>query len=340
MNQDHKLRKTLRALKTDHFARTGTHGILIPSFKEVEREFVMPNVFVSGHFRLVARSARYKGERVLADFPNLILDSGLKRIASNLDSRGFVQLGTGTTAPAAGQTTLVNKTASINSSGPGGGTSYVAGPPAYSQIILNYRSAIGGATGTFSEIGIGWADTGNLLSRALILDGGGSPTTITVLGDEALDVFYTFRRYSMPADVTGTTVISGSSYDWTLRAADENAQAANYMLQGCWGTPAARGYGSDAVLAPITSSPSSATSTGLTGMTVNYTAGNTYSDASVAFGLTSNPSGGVKAASVGIAHVNSGLARGGLQQVFTPAIPKNGTNILTLSYRQTLARYP
>ena len=53
--------------------------------------------------------------------------------------------------------------------------------------------------------------------RALILDGGGSPTTLTILSDETLDVTYTIRVYPPTTDVTGSITLDGVSYGYTIR---------------------------------------------------------------------------------------------------------------------------
>ena len=69
-------------------------------------------------------------------------------------------------------------------------------------------------------MGIGWAASGTtLFSRALILDNGGSPTTITILSNEYLDIVYEYRVYPPEgADYTGTVVIDSITYDVTGRA--------------------------------------------------------------------------------------------------------------------------
>jgi hypothetical protein len=56
-------------------------------------------------------------------------------------------------------------------------------------------------------------------SRALIVDSGGSPISITVLPDEHLDVTYSLKHYPYTgADVVQTVVISGVSYTFTSRS--------------------------------------------------------------------------------------------------------------------------
>lgn len=340
MNQNPLFSK-LRAVKTDMYSRVGHHGILIPSFKDIARdvgEMVMP---VSGHFRIEARCpARYKGARVLADFPNLILNSGLTRLPQQgINSVGYIQLGTGTTPPVPTDTTLAavskvySATATVTDS-------YVPGPPNYYQTIRAYRAGPGVATGTFSEVGIGWNSGANLFSRALIVDGGGSPTTITVLSDEYLEVYYTFRFYPMLTDITGTTTISGSSYDWVLRSrlvGVDNREASYLLTNGSWSSNVGNAniYQSTSTLGTITGSPSGSSSYA-NSSSVAYTAGNFYSDFSAVYGPATNVAGGVKC----IDSCSSQSTVYGMQQSFTPVIPKTSTTVLTLTNRVTYARYP
>ena len=54
----------------------------------------------------------------------------------------------------------------------------------------------------------------------LILDSGGSPTTITVLSDEYLTVIYSYRIYGILADSTGSVTFTGDlggTYDYKIR---------------------------------------------------------------------------------------------------------------------------
>src|SRR5690606_4774599 len=62
------------------------------------------------------------------------------------------------------------------------------------EITVSHQFGQGQAAGNLSEIGIQHTSTsGPLWSRALILDGQGNPTTITVLPDDFLTCYYTLR---------------------------------------------------------------------------------------------------------------------------------------------------
>jgi hypothetical protein len=318
--------------------------ILLPKHKEIIRDAGALTYQVSGHFRIVARSRRYKGERVLADFDNLILDQGLLRLAqSSATSTPYIQLGTGTTAPANDQTALTSYSSSI-SNNISNTNSYVPGPPSYGQVVRQMRGTVGGNTGTFSEIGYGWASVGSLFSRALILDAGGNPTTITVLSDEQLDVFYTFRWYFPLSDTSGTVTIAGSNYNWVCRSANITYLYAteNFLRYGLFGQRTGTGdriYSSDATLGSVTGSLSANSFAGSSAVQTAHSNPNLYVDTISTFPLTSTPSGGVGALGTFMFSANVATAVG-IQTSFTPAIPKLSSQILTLTTRASVARYP
>jgi hypothetical protein len=318
--------------------------ILIPKYREIYRDIFAPEYRASGHFRFTARSARYKGERYLGETKNLILDQGLLRlIGGGGISSGYVQLGTGITAPANGQTSLVTYVSSI-SNFQSQVDSYVVGPPPYTQTVREYRGTVGGNTGTFYEVGLGWASVGSLLSRALILDGGGSPNPITVLSDEQLSVYYTFRWYPPTTDATGTITVNGSNYDWTARAAGisyapQAEQLLSYGILGYRGIPYADlVYPAASTLGTITGDPSGVAIPSTAASTA-YTSPNTYGEFISTFNPTVVPAGGVGAMATRI-YASSGGPTRGIQVSFTPPLPKTGTQTLTITTRASIARYP
>ena len=318
------------------FEQDEKSGLLLP-----KKTIVIggPRVEMDGHFTIRATSRR--GSRVLADFDNLILDSGLERLGTG-SVVTHVQLGTGSTAPAVGQAALVafsastnNQTASVDS--------YVAGPPVYHQSIKTFRFAAGTATGTFSEIGVGWASSGSLFSRALILDGGGSPTTITVLSDEALDVDYRFRLYPATSDVAGTLTLSGIGYTYTLRPAliSDTGQWSPSTILGSGfviGSALDRAYnGASLALGAITAQLTGNTSSAAMGVFnySSYVPGALSRAGVVTTGLTvGNSVGGIKGMIIAFG------GYGYYQILFGTVIPKDSTKIMTHGQRITWARRP
>jgi hypothetical protein len=80
-----------------------------------------------------------------------------------------------------------------------------------------YRFAPPAAAGNISEVGVGWGTSSGLFSRALVLDGNGAPTSVTVLSSEYLEVTYEFRLYPMVDDQTGVVTLDGVDYAYTIR---------------------------------------------------------------------------------------------------------------------------
>ena len=274
--------------------------------------------------------------RVLADwFPNLILDGGLDRMGANDDYLSWCQVGSGSTAPIATQTALVNRIAGTNTI-----QANVAGAqssaPYYGWTRRTYRFAAGVAAGNLSEVGVGWATTGSLFSRALILDGGGSPTTITVLSDEVLDVTYELRRYPGTVDLTGTVVLDGVTHNWVSRAAGVTSSE-------MWGGLSAmaldwaRAFNGN--IGAVTAGTPSGTSGALSVTPLAYSSGSYTRAVTVSAGLNdSNLSGGIRSILIYPSSSNAGV--GSYQIQFNPAIPKDNTKVLSLTIQHTWARRP
>lgn len=316
------------------------NGILVPQVPQIQTASM---VGVGGHFTI--RKLRHdRPPEVVADFDNMILDQGLERTAVAVTSShiSHCHIGTGSTAPATSQTGLDSFSYSTSSGGntPSANTIFAAATPPYVEYITSRQFAIGAVTGTFSEIGMGWASTGNtLFCRELIRDTGGAPTTITVLADEGLDVEYRFRLYLESTDRTGTVTLSGVPYDWTLRAGSiANWLPSNYLLLGMGiSHPFATDtvYGTGATLGAVGGVPSGGPSTtyGASKSLASYVAGSysRVSNDSLALG-SGNVSGGIVC-----------LSRAWnfcvFQMAFSPAIPKTNVKVMTWSHRLTIARH-
>ncbi|HEY0955837.1 MAG TPA: hypothetical protein VGE36_13815 [Roseateles sp.] len=310
------------------------------------------SIGLHGHFTLTVSGGK-RGTVVLADFDNMILDAGLNYVAGGgTSASGYCQVGTGTTPVAAGQTTLANYLANTASvSRDWGSGVYVAGPPAYKWDYKTYRFTTGVAAGNLTEVGIGWTSSGNLFSRALILDGGGSPTTITVLSDETLDVTYTLRVYA-PSDVTGTIPLAGIDYGFTLRAAAMASggtgtwNAADLMRAGMANAAAANApVYSGAISATPGGVPSGSSVGGSAVCTVSaYVANSLQRNVEYRLDLNqANLGGGFKSMYV---LVSGNLGGGGsspthgYQIEFSPNVPKDNTKVLRLNFTFSLARAP
>lgn len=297
---------------------------------------------VAGHFRLEV--VRPDGtRRVVAEFDNLITDWGLDRMGANSDWLTACHVGSGNAAPANGDTALGNRiatTSNVVSNSAGRASS----APYYAWRKRVYRFAAGAAAGNLAEVGIGISDTSGsyTFSRALIRDGMGDPTTITILADEILDVTYEFRFYAPSADATGavTDPETSISHNWTGRAAR--------VTDGDWwhinpaGTSMRENFSEnnfspkayDGDIQAVTQEPSGTSDT-IGGAPDPYTAGNYYTDMVFALGLAD---ANFTPAGVGAVFVRHGI--GSYQLSFDPKPAKTADDELTLTTRVSWSRRP
>lgn len=306
---------------------------------------------IAGLWRLQAR--RPDG-RVRVDtgwFPNLITDVGLDIPGTSSSWVQSCVVGTGNTPPSVSDTALVAQIASTSSRIENvGGSNQTA--DRYTFARTTFRFAAGAAAGNIAEIGILGGSGGSvLLSRALILDGGGSPTTLTILSDEVLDATYEIRNYPPLTDVVTTMDITGVTHDIVIRAAEVDSLWTMYggglNLPIGWqagaATEGAIVYPSTSVLGDVTGRPSGTGSGDSSRSTGSYTPGTYQRSFSNTWNLNrGNVSGGIAAALVTCGQQPSGAGetRCGMafQISFDPVIPKNDTNNLVLNWRQSWAR--
>jgi len=168
-------------------------------------------------------------------FPNLITDSGLDKFGYYSGGSQFYdvfcRLGSGSATPDVTDLDLASPLGNSITK-----MSYLTGnsssPLYYKWARTVYRFGPGIATGNISEVGVGWGpSSGQLFSRALILDGLGDPTTITKLADETLDVTYEFRINPSLDDFTGGFSLTGNkaaSFTYTGRIANAGADIVSY----------------------------------------------------------------------------------------------------------------
>lgn len=165
-----------------------------------------------GIFTLQRRSA---GGILLEElqFKNLITNRGLDMIGELSSFPSYCRLSTSTATPAVTDTTMGGTSATTATGSPifPNTDSISATAPYTATSMKGFRFNAGVATGTWSSIGIqrGATDT-DTFCKTRIRDGGGTPTSITVLAGEILDVRYEMRIEIDTADVTGT--LSGVGY--------------------------------------------------------------------------------------------------------------------------------
>ena len=298
---------------------------------------------LSGRYTLIKGSAE-RGEQVVAEFDNLITNGGLNRMGSTSNPLflNFCQVGIGSTTPAFTDTVLANRHASHSSIEETVHTLATMETP-YVQTVRRYRFNVGVFNNTvLSEVGIGWASVGSLFSRALILDSEGNPSTLTLLNDEYLDVVYTLRLYVPLSDVTGTVNISGTDYNYTLRASRAttwgSATGANLGNIDFRVIKDVVGYSGNIQASIWTNLNPSGTGSSFTTdtTTASYLGGFTNTFPKVIAGLNScNFVGGLVSVKFDIGSQATDII---FQIQFVPAIPKTSSQVLELVFAVTWGR--
>lgn len=274
-------------------------------------------------------------KRKVAEFDNLITNTGLDRIASG-DSAliNAVQVGSGTNMPATTDTLLQSYIAGVFNSG---AVNTNSGAPNYiTTATVTYAFGQGAAAGNLSEIGVsfGAASSNTLTSRARILDGGGNPTTITVLSDEFLTVTYLFSIVPNVNDVTQTV----SGYTFTIRPAFVGT-AGGPLDESSWNSYG--GFGlptSPQTLAVLATSTVGSITTGLSGtrmISSSYTA-DTY-----VVGTYTTTFRALFSPSLGAITANSfymGTSGPKLKAGISPAIVKTASQSVTIVFTMTASR--
>jgi hypothetical protein len=302
---------------------------------------------VGGCFKLEA--IRPDGSRrLLADWQeNLITDLGLELLGSSpsgLASK-YCHVGTGNATPAVGNTSL-NTWLAVNTSKVGDG--FFSGSPYGAQESAPYygwqrgvyRFSAGTATGNLTEVGLSPVNTNaQMFSRALIKDGGGSPTTVTVLSDEMLDLTYEIRMYPPLVDDSAIVTISGTAYTFTIRAAEvDSANSWGALIcrdgilhdNGNYGISSGIQAFKSFVLGAINESPTGTVTATLNknfGTETTYAAGSHLIDATYVWDTDT----GTDAA--GFSGFLITTTKGTYQISVSPTIPKTGVNNLSLTFR-------
>lgn len=313
----------------------------------------------AGRYRIEAFKADADGNeipgtrRVAADwFDNLITNAGLNlfgsqtvQIGSNGSWLYACGVGSGSTTPANTDTALVSQVArtttkQLDQNGAAGAAPY------YGWRRITYRFGTGVAAGNLSEVGIFSASSGGTCcSRALIVDGGGTPTTITVLADETLDVLYELRMYAPTSDASwGPVTISGISYSGTVRASLVTSSVywapgvvSPPSIVGLWGRNASSGAAAQATatatLAAVTSQPSGTGFPETSKAASAYTPGTYARTQSLTWAIADGNTGS------GIGTIWASTTVGAFQMNFSPVLAKDATKTLTLNFTISWGRY-
>lgn len=304
-------------------------------------------VRVGGIFTLqVYRDGKLR--QTVGPFDNLVLNQGLDILcggiptgALNASVMTYVDVGTGTNTPTITDTTLQAPLGNYQADTSFSEATYVAGPPAYHTVTGVYTYPLGALVGNISEIGVGGGVPSGgaptrpfyLFSRALIVDGGGSPTVISLTSADQLVVTYEVRRYLDLTTNTGSIVISGVTYatQTQIYSVNTNITSPAYIVSAnirYFGS-----YTTQTLVAP--------TSTSISGSGSSRTSSNFIFDP-YSLGsffrtcyATISPSGWTSS----IGSISLTLW-GSWQIAMTPVIPKTADNALTLHFSFSFTQYP
>lgn len=291
---------------------------------------------LEGEYTLVITSETTGESRQVGPFKNVITDIGLDRLGTG-GAVTYIYVGTGTGTPATTDTGMFTFLAYSSTTQAAGAGTPSGAPDYYSVGSWTKRFAAGVATGNLTEVGIGWATdpAGAIFSHALILDGVGNPTTITILPDEVLDVTYSLRLYPSLTDSTGTVTISGVNYDYIVRSASLPNSPGAYQFgnQGLTGAAGMNVYNGS--IGPITGLPSGTSAALGSGTMAAYSSGSLERAATWSAALNQgNVAGGIK--SVRSQWQSTNVLT--FQCEFTPALPKDATKVMTLTFKASWGR--
>lgn len=302
--------------------------------REIEQPFMVepPTIALRarGYFEFFKTYPNGLREKVAEcpEVPNLILNNGQNLVFTQNNAANTCYISTGTATPAVTDTQLTNPAATGNQIG-GQLNTVDAGPPYQRRTTTTYRFNVGTLNGNYTEVGVGLAFN-NLFSRALIVDGGGTPTSLAVASTEQLDVTYTLCDEVNTSDVTFSVNISGTPYTGFFRRFD-TANAQNVIPSNFALTSATAYSGTlNAYTSGTVPTGNLGNATSVTGL--SYTTGNYYRDHNVTWNTTQG-NGSIK--SVIFQTVNGSL-KFGMQ--FDTAIVKTNLQSLTLVMRLPFAR--
>lgn len=316
------------------------------------RDPITFGITMAGEFRLRVMRPDGRCRIDTGFFPNLITNLGLNRPGAGTNY-GAISVGTGNATPLVTDTNLQARIATTATDQGSGYTASVGTPGDvdwYTAYTLTLRFAQGAAAGNLTEIGVTTnATPWPCYSRALILDGGGSPTTLTVLSDEFLDATYRHRWYAGAGvinDVPSTISISGTDYDIVLRRAEVDGGGNAWRPDWNW-TSIINAFGQTAyngAIGAITATPSGTASSDSSRSNASYVTDTFVRGHTCVWGLNNgNLAGGISAfqAQVGGGRVppgSGGSSSASYQFSVDPPIPKTSAQILTMNYQSSWAR--
>lgn len=312
------------------------------------------HVKVGARFQMSVHKADGTLKEETPEFDNIWLNQGLDFMGTSTYIAG-VAVGTGNTAPIVTQTDLVARVATTTTAQTALAVSYTATPTPKYTISAKYRFNAGTLNNVnLSEVCIVKSGAPNeAVNRALIKDSGGTPTTITVLNDEYLDVSIFVDFYPETTDFTQTINLNNGSgglintVNLTIRAAFLGSTAQPPFLTYYGNMYQAVNLASnstsmteirDGAIGTTTTSPAG------TLLAESDTAGSTISATQAAY-----VAGSYKRSATLLVQLNSGngnirsllqrTSLGCFQVEFNPVIAKNSTQTLSIPIELSWSRY-
>ena len=277
----------------------------------------------------ILRKGRVVTER---SFDNIITNGGLERLMNGAGAAlTTCYVGTGTSAPAVGNTTLATPLAST--SGGTGATTANAGTAPYKNTYTRlFEFPLGAVVGNVTEIGVGWGS--GLFSRALVLDGGGSPTALTVTATDILQVTYKIEQTPSVTSTTGSFLLNGASLGYTARIINVTQNAfSNMATNGYMSSNFTAGVYETGTLAAITDAYPTGAVAGASTATAAYTSGTYERSATISVALANgNFAGGIGSMVV--------IVGGGWTYhiVFASPIMKTASQTLSLGVKYSISQ--
>ena len=272
---------------------------------------------------------------IAEDHKNLILDVGLNALGTT-SVVSACKVGTGVTPVAVSQTDLATPlatTSTLQSSSTGRNST----APYYTWGRRTFRFSQGAAAGNLTEVGVTYGGGSNLFSRALIVNSEGSPTTLTILSDEWLDVTYELRIYQDLVDKTFNITLLGVDHVVTVRPANvtTNPSGSSYFFDHfiSWYYYYSQCSHYNGTIGTITGSPSGV------GSSAGGTSYGAYSQnslqRSIIYGVglnDANLAGGIQSTIINTDKCS-------WQVGYVPAIAKDSFKTLTMNYTLSWGRY-
>lgn len=289
------------------------------------------DVKVQGLFKFEVRRANNDLVSETSFIPNLVLDQGLELLGAHSPIE-FCKVGSGVTTPQKSDIDLEN-TIATTSSVPNQ-TQPISGFNADEGYVWTrkiFRFDQGQATGNISEVGVG--GNGKLFNRSIVRDSTGLFATVTVMGDETLDVTVEIRAYLDQESRTYNVMMSGINY--TLRTEPLfEVGVSPYLFGGGVHQYQPEGYSSG--ITSRVSRPSQIVDGfaggGSTYSTREYVAGSKEKVFDCYWGLSAG-----NAAPSRTFVIPTSI--GSYQTEFSPTIPKTSDHILKLTFKISWDRY-